>query len=59
MEINNERKPGYYWVKLNAEEDYVIAEYIGDDAWHIMWNENLFWDSDFEEINEEIITKQS
>lgn len=59
--MENKRPNGFYKVKRNGI--YIIAEYMDlvtiPAAWFLTGNEELFYDSDFEEIQETpIILKQ-
>ncbi len=51
-----ERESGYYWVKIKGE--WIVAQWDKSmDWWVITGNEHLFYDSDFEEIDERRIVR--
>jgi hypothetical protein len=55
------RKDGFYRVKRNGK--WIIAEYLNliqyPSAWFLTGNEELFYDTDFEKINENIINVEN
>lgn len=52
-----ERESGYYWVKIKGE--WIVAQWDKSmDWWVITGNEHLFYDSDFEEIDERRIVRE-
>lgn len=49
------RQNGYYWVVYNSK--WTIAEYYGK-YWGLAFDENVFYDHDFDEIDERPITRE-
>ena len=56
--MDKERKPGYYWLKIYDHVDFEIGEWNGA-SWSIFDNRDLWYDSDFAEIDEQPIIRTS
>lgn len=51
------RASGFYWV--NYCGDWLIAEYLADSSyWWVVGSEEVFDDSDFDQIDERRIVRQ-
>jgi hypothetical protein len=55
------RKEGYYWVKRNSNDDWIIA-YWNNDCWYChmddsSYNDDIYKDHDFEQIDEKKIIR--
>jgi hypothetical protein len=55
--MNDKRKRGYYWVKLDASMDWEVAFYDGGILWKVMCNID-FVEENFHEIDERQIIKK-
>ena len=51
------RETGYYWVRQHSF--WIIAEYNAEiKVWHCFWSNTALTDSDFKEIDENIIKRK-
>lgn len=45
----NNKPPGYYWIRLNHDPFWQIAELSKSGIWYLIGNENLFHDNEIQE----------